>query len=193
MADPIVFLRAFLRDPSGIGAVAPSSRYLAHAMVRAAGIAPHHTLVELGAGTGPMTEALQDRHPDCALLVLEPDPVLAARCRARVPQADVVEAYAQDLPSLLAARDWSAVDRVVSSLPFASFPEALQDAVFEAVLEVLAPDGRFVTFTYAHSPWLPAGRRARRMLEDRFGKVSTTPIVWRNLPPAFVYVCDVAP
>lgn len=192
MADPLLFLQAFLRDPSGIGAVAPSSRHLAAAMVQAAGISPGHTVVELGAGTGPMTEALVARHPGCALLVLEPDTALAARCRARVPQADVVEAYAQDLPSLIAARGWSAVDRIVSSLPFASFPEDLQQAVFEAIGAVLAPDGRFVTFTYAHSPWLPAGRRARRMLEDRFARVTTTPIVWRNLPPAFVYVCDVA-
>jgi len=193
VVDPWLFLKAFVRDPSGIGAVAPSSRFLAEAMVGAAGIEAGHTIVELGAGTGPMTEVLYEHHPDCAMLVLEPDPALAARCRARVPKADVVEALAQDLPSLTAARGWSAVDRVVSSLPFASFPEPLQQAVFSAIADVIAPDGRFVTFTYAHSPTLPAGRRARRMLEDRFARVRTTPIVWRNLPPAFVYVCDVGP
>lgn len=189
MADPVLFLKAFLRDPSGIGAVAPSSPALARAMVEAAAIGPDDVVVELGAGTGPMTEAIVAARPVGPLLVLEPDGALAARCRARVPQAEVVEAFAQDLPALLDARGHDGCDRIVSSLPFASFPAALQDAVFDAIGAVLRPGGRMVTFTYAHSPWLPAGRRARRVLDARFASVTTTPVVWGNVPPAFVYVC----
>ena len=106
------------------------------------------------------------------------------------PGAEVVEAYAQDLPALLAARGHARCDRVVSSLPFAGWPAEVQDAVFEGILGALAPDGRMVTFTYVHSPWLPAGRRARARLEEAFREVTTSPVVWRNLPPAFVYRCE---
>ena len=190
MSDHRSFVGALLRDVKGVGAVAPSSPELAHALVKAADIGPDHVVVELGAGTGPMTRELVDRHPRVPLLVLEPDPGLAARCRANVPEAEVVEAYAQDLPSLLAARGHARADRIVSSLPFASWEPDLQEAVLDAILGALAPDGRFVTFTYVMSPALPAGRRVRALLRERFPRVRRTPTVWRNVPPAFVYVCD---
>jgi phospholipid N-methyltransferase len=190
VSDLGTFLRAWARDRKGVGAVAPSSPDLARLLVDAADIRRGDVVVELGAGTGPMTRALVDRHPDTPLLVLEPDPVLAARCRQNVPEADVVEAYAQELPRLLSERGHRSADRMVSSLPFAGWDAALQTAVFDAILDAMAPDGRFVTFTYAVSPLLPAGRRARAQLASRFASVRATPIVWRNLPPAFVYVCD---
>jgi phospholipid N-methyltransferase len=190
MADHSAFLSAFLRAPVGIGAVAPSSAALARQMVSSAAIAPDHVIVELGAGTGPMTRALRQQHPNNPLLVLEPDPKLAAVCRERTPGVDVVEAYAQDLPRLLAERGLGKADRVVSSLPFAGWSAELQDAVFAGILAACAEDARMVTFTYVHSPWLPAGARAKARLEREFQRVTSSPTVWCNMPPAFVYVCD---
>jgi phospholipid N-methyltransferase len=38
--------------------------------------------------------------------------------------------------------------------------------------------------------WMPGGRRFRRLLEANFSRVIATEIVWRNLPPAFVYRCE---
>ncbi len=190
MSDVRLFLSAFLRSPAGVGAVAPSSRALAIAIADAADLAPDEVVAELGAGTGPFTEVLLERIPAGKVLALEPDPVLAARCRARNPRAEVVEAFADRLPALLAERGHGRVRRIVSGLPFASWTPAAQDAVFDAVAEALQPDGRFVTFTYVQSPWLPAGRRARSTLQRRFTEVRTTPVVWSNVPPAFVYVCD---
>jgi phosphatidylethanolamine/phosphatidyl-N-methylethanolamine N-methyltransferase len=193
MREWISFLGAAAGDPQGIGAIAPSGGALARAMVDAARIEAGHRVVELGAGTGPVTRALVAARPDASLLVLEPDAALAARCRAAVPGVQVVEAMAQELPALIEAQGWSAVDRVVSSLPFAVWPVGLQDEVLDAVLNVLVPGGVMVTFTYVQSPLVPAGRRFRRTLERRFARVTTTPIVWLNLPPAFVYVCETLP
>lgn len=190
MAERQAFLRAFLSAPQRIGSIAPSSSALAEMMVTHADLRPGQVVVELGAGTGPVTRALVAARPGEALLSLEPDAALAAHCREVAPGAEVVEAYAQDLPSLLAARGHARCDRIVSSLPFAGWPAQVQDAVFQGILGALAPDGRMVTFTYLHSPWLPAGRRARARLEEAFAEVRTSPVVWRNLPPAFVYVCQ---
>ena len=53
------------------------------------------------------------------------------------------------------------VEMVVEGERKISQAAPLQDAVFSAIVQSLAPDGRFVTFTYVHSPWLPAGRRVR--------------------------------
>jgi phospholipid N-methyltransferase len=54
----------------------------------------------------------------------------------------------------------------------------------------LRPGGRFATFAYVHGTPFPGGIRFRRMLRERFAKVSLSPVVWRNLPPAFVYRCE---
>jgi phospholipid N-methyltransferase len=184
-AMTLSFLLAALRDPTAIGSVWPSSPSLARAMVELAELQRGDRVVELGAGIGPITRVLAAH--DGPFLALEPEPNLAARCRAAVPGVSVVEALAQDLPELVEARGWPGVERIVSGLPFAVWADDVQDAVLSAVAEVLVPGGTFVTFTYAHSPRLPAGRRFRERLQATFGPVETSPVVWTNLPPAVVY------
>ena len=181
------FLREFTRDPVTVGAIAPSGPALAKLEVDAAAIEPGQLVVELGAGTGPMTAELVERYPGLDLIVLEPNPDLAAVLEERFPGVRIEREYAQALPELVGDRR---VDRVVSSLPWAAWSKSLQDEVFAAVEAVLAPDARLVTFTYAHATMLPAARRFRRQLESRFDTVHTTRIAWANLPPAFVYVCE---
>lgn len=190
MSERTAFLRAFLTQPSLIGSVTPSSRALTDCMISSCTIEPGDVIVELGAGTGPVTKALVETHPDNPLVVLEPDPALAGICRDAVPGADVVEAYAQQLKELLDERGLGPARRVVSSLPFAAWSEQLQRDVLDAIFDATTEDARMVTFTYGHSRWLPTGRRARAFFESRFASVRTTPMVWNNVPPALVYVCD---
>jgi phospholipid N-methyltransferase len=76
----------------------------------------------------------------------------------------------------------------VSGLPWTAFPESLQDAILGNVLPHLAPGGCFVTFAYYGFHQLPGGRRFRALLERLLPQVTTTEVVWANLPPAFVYV-----
>lgn len=185
-----LFLRSFLKDPVTIGAVAPSGKQLARQMVDAAAIEPGHVIAELGAGTGPMTAELLARHPTNPLVVLEPQAELAGALRDAYPTAHVVERFAQDLPAITKAWGHTPVDRVVSSLPWAIWKEELQEEILDGVLQAMAPDGRFVTFTYWHAQPLPAARRFKRFLERRFRHVERTRVAWINVPPAFVFVCD---
>jgi hypothetical protein len=64
-----------------------------------------------------------------------------------------------------------------------------RNRILEAVLESMTPTGQFVAFAYAHAAWLPTSLRFRGKLMEHFRCVETTPIVWRNLPPAFVFYC----
>ena len=186
----LVFLREFVRDPVCLGAVAPSGPSLARLTVASADIRPGHVVVELGAGTGPMTAEIVRAHPDSSFMSLEPKPPLAAALRDRFPGVRVEERYLQDLPELLASWDKPKVDRFVSSLPWAIWSDELQGACFDAILQTIRPDGRLVTFQYVHSQVLPAAKRFRAALESRFEEVTKTRVAWVNLPPAFVFVCD---
>ncbi len=179
------FLRAAARNPIAVGSIWPSSPALARELVGACGLVAGDRVVELGAGTGPMTRLLAAH--EGPVLALEPDPELAAVARRAAPGVRVVEARAESLPELLARQGWPRVERVVSGLPFAVWPPERQDAVLDALDAVLAPGGTWTTFTYAHSPYLPAGRRLRRVLEDRY-QLTVRPIVWACLPPSRVYV-----
>ena len=181
------FVLEFLADPRNIGAVAPSSRQLARRMVAAADLRPGHVVVELGAGTGPVTRELITSVEPARFVALEPNAKLADKLERRCPGAMVDRRVAQHLPAIVAEHRWSQVDRVVSSLPFAIWPDGLQREVLGAIVDVLAPEGRFVTFSYLQSQLLPAAQRFRRRLAETFDEVTIT--AWWNLPPALVWCC----
>jgi len=183
-------MREFIRDPVCLGAVAPSGRELASLTVDSADIQPGHVVVELGAGTGPMTAQIVRCHPDNPFLALEPKSALASALRERFPDVKVDERYCQRLPEICGEWGHARVDRIVSSLPWAIWAPEVQEAAFDGILRVMNPGGRMVTFTYAHSQMLPAAMRFKRTLEARFSSVRKTRIAWANIPPALVYVCD---
>ena len=184
------FVKGFLAAPGRVASVVPSSRYLA-AAVAEAGLqdgATARTVVELGPGTGVVTQAILDRLPaGTSFLAIEIDEEFVEVLRKQFPGTDICHGSAADLSQILAERGSEQCDSVISGLPWAAFDDALQDQLLDAVVTALRPGGVFVTFTYLYSPYLSAGRRFRQKLHDRFASVGRTSIVWWNFPPAFAY------
>ena len=56
--DKVRFVRRFLSNPGSVGAILPSSRYLAKAMVGELQLERGDLVVEYGPGTGPMTQGV---------------------------------------------------------------------------------------------------------------------------------------
>lgn len=145
-------------------------------------------VVELGPGTGPFTAEIQRRLDGRGHhLAVELNAPLAGLLAQRFPKVDVVRADAARLPSLLRERGLPHADVVVSGLPWAAFPQDLQEHLMSALTSVLAPGGAFTTFSYIHAIPLTAARRFRSLLADRFEEVVPGRTVWRNAPPAFVF------
>ncbi len=184
-----VFLSEFFRDLRHTGAIAPSSPWLARRLVEAADIDDGHRVIEVGPGTGAFTTVLADRvaRPE-NLLVVERNPRFASHLRYRFPRHRVLTADAVGLPGLLTEAGWKTGDRLVSGLPWASFSADLQDRLLQAMAAALHPTACLVTFAYFGPHWLPQGRTFRARLGAAFHEVTTTPVEWLNLPPAFVYV-----
>lgn len=170
-----------LRNSHTIDPVRNSGSELADVMVERAQIRAGQTVVEVGAGTGVVTQALLDV-TDLAL-VLEPHPPFVQTLRSRFPGLKLAEGPARDLPALLHS---GTVDRVVSSLPWAAWRASDQLRELEGILSVLRDDGVLVTFSYVHSVILPGFQRFEEALVDRFDEVDRSEVTWRNLPPAFV-------
>jgi phospholipid N-methyltransferase len=184
------FLREFVRRPSQIGAVAPSSDHLALAMVEELDWETARVVVECGPGTGAFTRRILERlRPDARFFAVEVNEHCARALQRRHPDVAVHRACVSDLPAICEGAGLPGVDVVVSGLPWAAFGEEGQARFLGAIHEALAPGGRFATFAYSHAARLPAGQRFRRLLTGTFAEVERSPIVWRNLPPAFVYRC----
>lgn len=182
------FFREFLRAPGTVGALWPSSPALARMMVRAAGVAEADFVVEIGPGTGAFTgEILASMRPDATFFALEKRADLAGIVSERFPQARVATGCATELTLYL--KDGKKPGVVVSGLPWAAFPEPLQDGILAQITESLQPGGTFATFAYFGPHWLAAGRAFRRKLHRHFASVHRSSLVLANLPPAFIYLC----
>jgi phospholipid N-methyltransferase len=185
MSDFTLFLGKFLKQGTAIASLAPSSPWLSRLTVRNIDWTRAKVVVELGAGTGPITRVLAEQAPPgCRVLVLERDPDFCRLLRERFigrNDFDIVEGDVRDLATMLADRGIGQADHIVSGLPVPSFPKDLQQSLFRVVGQVLKPDG-----TYNQITELPLvyWRFYRKFFED-------VQFVFepRNLPPAGAYFC----
>jgi phosphatidylethanolamine/phosphatidyl-N-methylethanolamine N-methyltransferase len=187
MHDGLAFLAAFLRNPAATGAIAPSSPFLARAMVTGLAVRPDQTIVEFGPGTGPFTAAIRRILPsaDC-YLGIEREPRFVAILRRRYPELCFVHGSAEDAPRYLAEAGRRQVRAVLCGLPFASLPPRVQDRTVEALDALVLAGAEFRTFQYVHAYALPTAIRFRRRMARVFGPHRREAVVFRNLPPAFV-------
>lgn len=190
VGDNLTFLKNFLRHPTQVGAVAPSSPSLVRKMVEWFDWESIRHVVEFGPGTGVFTEAIVERlHPDAKFLAIEQSEDMVQATRKRCPGITVCHDSVTNVRQLCQQHSMDHVDAVLCGLPWASFSESLQTEIMNSMLEVLPPGGRFATFAYWQGLALPAGIRFSRRLAATFSSVQRSPTAWMNLPPAFVYRC----
>jgi phospholipid N-methyltransferase len=184
-ADHAEFLRAFLRSPGRVGAVAPSSPALASAMVHGLDLAAGDTVVEFGPGTGAFTAAIRGCLPSpVAYLGIEIEPAFVTLLRQRFADLEFVQGSAADAPAILAERGRDRVRAILCGLPFASLPDDVQQGIVAALDQLVRPGTLFRTFQYAHAYLLPKAIRFRRRMHGLFGAHARSPIVLWNVPPA---------
>jgi phosphatidylethanolamine/phosphatidyl-N-methylethanolamine N-methyltransferase len=184
--DLLKFLSQFRNAPRSIGAIAPSSRALAETMIAPIDFATARVIVEFGPGTGAIVKKLG---PETRYVGVEINETFCQTLTLRFPDLHFFNRGAQDIKEILALLELGSVDAIVCGLPWASLPIDLQAKIMAAIMDVLKPGGIFVTFAYLQGLVMPAAGMLRRRLKSQFSAVKTTKVIWRNLPPAFAYVC----
>ena len=176
--ESVVFFLRWLAAPLHIGSVVPSSKCLARAIANEIDLHSNQPVVELGGGTGRVTQALLETgmDPD-RLVVVENDAHLCALLRHRFPQVSVVQGDASQLSELLKPLGVDSASSVVSSLPLLSLPKQTRDRIIRQSLQLLSDKGRFIQFTY--------GLASPLADFNLYGRVTAR--IWLNFPPASVW------
>jgi len=179
--DEVRFLRSWIEKPLHMGAVMPSSKLLARTMAQYVDVDSKGPVIELGPGTGAITNALIEHGVDQKRLVLvEYNPGFCALLRDRYPQARVVQGDAYALRASLDAVLDAPASAVVSGLPLVTKPMLTRLKLIRDAFVALAPGAPFVQFTYSVAPPIP------KSLPGVSTEASER--IWMNLPPARVWV-----
>ncbi len=183
--DEARFIRTWFENPKATGAVSPSGRALSRTMARFVDPAVPGPVVELGPGTGPVTDALIRRGiaPD-RLVLVEYDLAFCKLLARRYPGCRVVQGDAYALGTTLRGVLDHPASAVVSSLPLLNRPEWERLRLLQEAFDLLHPHGPFVQFTYGLASPVP---KHGAPWATRFDAKVSAP-VWLNLPPARVWI-----
>ena len=188
-ADHLTFLRRAIRRPDLLATPFVTGSRLARDIAAVIPRGSPSTVVELGAGTGAMSDPIRARlAPGARHLAVELDPDLVAHLRHSRPWLEVVQGDALEFTRLLDDAGIDQVDVVISSLPWALFPAAHRRALLRDIAGRLAPDGAFSMIT----TWMALPGRVRDLraaLDEVFDEVVETATVWLNPPPARLFIC----
>ena len=179
--DEVRFIRSWLDKPITMGSVTPSGKVLARAMARYVEVETPGPVIELGAGTGPVTQALVDHGVEPSRLVLvEFNPSFCRLLRTRYPDATVIQGDAYRIQHLLGGLLREKAAALVSGLPLVTKPFKVRQRLMREAFDLMVPGAPFIQFTYAMVPPIP----------NRPAEVSAKPseLIWQNFPPARVWV-----
>ena len=178
------FLKQYIFKPRTVGALLPSSKYLAKKMVAGINFEDAKCIVEYGAGTGVLTaEIIQKRRPGTVVIIFEMNSTFCKMLNEKYgsePGVHVVNDSAQHVGQKLAECGVAYADYVISGLPFASLPQAVSFNILTETKKHLKQGGAFITFQYT--------LLKKDFIQQFFDTVDIVREV-RNVPPAYVLRC----
>jgi len=175
-----VFFQEFLKHPLQIGSIIPSSRFLEHHLVEAAGVHSAKTIVELGPGTGGTTRAIlraMARHTKLLSIEINPNFHALLRCI----EDDRLIAHlgnAHELKEIIYTYGLGDPEVVISGIPFSTMSHTSGSQIIEAILTALAPRGRFVVYQVS--------KRIASLCQPLLGS-GQVKVELLNIPPMRVY------
>ena len=182
-ADGIMysFLKALAHNPREMGALFPSSPFLAKEMAAYAIKDREGVVIELGAGTGVVTKALLQAGVRADnIIVIESSSGMVKKLRSRFPTIQIIEGNAADLLTLLAFEKRE-VHTIISSLPLRSLHKSMTESILKQINALLSKEGRYIQFTYSfHQDQFFSLANFQRIISKR---------IWMNFPPAREWMC----
>ncbi len=169
-----------------MGAIAPSSPELAEKMLQRLNFGTNQKVLEIGPGTGAITQFVLPRLKDTAQYTgMEINKDFVEGLQRRFPGISFLNDSAENANAHAAN-----IDYIVCSLPWSMWIPALQEKLLQTLSEPIIPGGTFATYAYWPTLYTPTGRNFRKLLGTTFSRVDTSEVIWKNLPPAVIYLCS---
>jgi len=178
------FLKQYITKPRTVGAVLPSSKYLADKMTQDIDFQNAHCVVEYGAGTGVFTDSiLKLRNPATTVIIFENNEefyTLLTEKYAKEENVHITSDSAEQVGEHLQKHNFTHADYIISGLPFASLPQVVSANIMAQTKKYLKQGGSFITFQYT--------MLKKDFIGQYFPNISIKREV-RNVPPAHVFTC----
>jgi len=182
--NSLSFILQYLTKPRTVGAILPSSKYLAAKMIQSIDFENAECIAEYGPGTGVFTEKiLQRRKPGTVVLLFERNAEFCDMLSKKYAgEADffIINDSAASIGEHMQKHGINGADYVVSGLPFASLPPAVSQSILEQTKRWLKQGGGFITFQYT--------LLRKDFIAQFFPEISVKREL-RNVPPAYVFLC----
>jgi ornithine lipid N-methyltransferase len=183
--ENLLFMGKFFRHGRKIASVWPSSVAMSRATIGKVDWDHAKVIVELGAGTGAITEQIVRRlQAHTRLISIEREEDFVGVLRRRFSEhenVEIVQADVRELDRLFEARGIKRVDAFISGLPTPSLPAGVLEPMLASVRRFLAEDGVFSNITEVPFWYWKVYRR--------YFKEVSFELVVRNMPPGGVYHC----
>ncbi len=178
------FILQYIKKPRTIGAILPSSKYLANKMIEGVDFGQAECIVEYGPGTGVFTEKLlENRNENTIIMLLEYDYEFYRLLKDKFRYEEnliIIHDSSENVDKYLAKHNIDSVDYIISGLPFASLPQQISEDILKKTQKVLKKDGKFITFQYT---------LFKMNFIKSFFKDISLKREFRNIPPAYVLNC----
>jgi len=178
------FIKQYIIKPRTVGAILPSSKYLANRMIQEIDFKDARYIVEYGSGTGVFTEKIVKRiKKDTKVLLFESNKEFCDLLKEKYedePNIYIINDSAEYIGEYMRKYDIPWIDYIVSGLPFASLPNEVSSNILKETQKYLNEDGKFITFQYT--------LLKKDFIKKYFNKISIKMEV-RNVPPAYVLYC----
>lgn len=179
--DEFRFFKTFTTSPLKLGSITPTSRALADVMVRHAHPDPAGFTLEIGPGTGIVTERLIGSGiPPEKIVSIEYDEGFCRHLQKRFPRVNVLQGDALDLGTALGPFRDVIFSAAMSGIPLLNLPKAKRAPYLESVLDRLVPGGIVTQLSYSLVP--PQEAIAGRLAVDKSKWVAF------NLPPGRAWI-----
>jgi phospholipid N-methyltransferase len=179
----MLFARNFLRFPTLLGSVIPSSRFLVNDVLSQVDWKRAQVIVEYGPGVGTMTqEILKRMRPDGVLVALElnEDFTHFLQQQIRDPRLRAIHASACEVRDVLTSLDVCCADYIISGIPYSTMPEKLRRSILEESRRMLHPEGALLVYQFT--------RTVLPYLKSSFGSVQQD-FQFLNILPARIFCC----
>ncbi len=176
-----VFVAGFIRHPSMVASIVPSSPTLIRHMLKPVDWAQTRLFVEYGPGVGTFTRPLLERmRGDATLIVIDTNADFIDYLRREIPDSRLIAVHgsAADVVDIVRAQGFETADYVLSGLPFSNLPPELGAAIGKATQAILRPGGAFLVYQFR--------AKVKESLVPFFSHIDEAMEYW-NIPPCCLF------